>query len=134
MAAQGGFGIDLQIHDGTSLASVLRVIDVEFPKIKKFIAEVTGHDSSGGWYEAVDTGKRRAEPFKCTVTWDPTDHASIQTAFTGTAAVDASIEDPAGNEVLTFKIHIEEIQRMGQQEDAYKAEVLLHPTGAVAIA
>jgi len=133
MTVQGGFGLDLKIHDGTDLASVVKLLNVEYPKFKKFIAEVTGHDSTGGWYEAVDTGKRKLEGFKCTVAWDPTAHAAIMTAFTGTAAVACSIEDPAGDEVISFSVHIEEIQRMGDQEDALKAEVLLHPTGAPAI-
>jgi predicted secreted protein len=127
--AQGGMGIDLKIHNGTALESVVSLLDVEFPKFKKFIAEITGHDSVGGWYEAVDTGKRRLEPFKAVLGWNATSHAGIITAFTNQAAVACSIEDPDGDEVIAFDVHIEEIQRMGAQEDAMKAEVLLHPTG-----
>ncbi len=127
--AQGGMGIDLKIHDGSALASVVSLLDVEFPKFKKFIAEITGHDSAGGWYESVDTGKRRLESFKATLAWDATAHAAVLTAFTGTEPVACSIEDPDGDEVIGFDVHIEEIQRMGAQEDAMKAEILLHPTG-----
>lgn len=135
MAGQGGFGVVLKIMVSTTLTAVAKVLDVDFPKFKKFVAENTGHDATSGWYTAISTGKRRLEPFQATLEWDSVaaTHAAIQTAFDSDAAVSMSIEDPDGVEVIAFSGIIEEIERVGKQEDTYKAVVLIHPTGAPTI-
>ena len=133
MGAQGGFGLVFKVHNGTSLATVARVLDAEFPKIKKYLAESTGHDSTGGYYEAVDTGKKRIESFKVTLAWNATDHIDIMTAFSASTPTQASIEDPDGDETLGFSMFVEEIQRMSKQEEVYKAEVTIQPTGTLTI-
>lgn len=131
---QGGFGVVVKINTGT-LTAVANLIDVDYPKFKKYIAEMTGHDSAGGYYEAVATGKRRLEAFPMTLGWDivETTHAAIITAFDSDAPVGFSIEDPDGDEVIAFDAHIEEIMRISKQEDGMKAEILVHPTGAPTI-
>jgi len=135
MAKQGGFGVELKITISTTLTVIANLLDVDFPKFKKFLAESTSHSSTDGFYEAIDTGKRRGEPFRAVLGWDDaeTTHAAILTAFAATAAVAMSIEDPAGQEVITFSAHIEEISRLGKQEDMFKAEVMFHPTGKLTI-
>ena len=133
---QGGMGVVLKITVTAALTVVANLLDVEFPKFKKFIDEATGHDSAGGWYEAVATGKFKLEGFKATLGWDAAEatHAAIVAAFNSLDPLEATIEDPAGGEVITFNTFIEEIQRLAAQESRYSAEVVFHPTGAPTIA
>jgi len=44
-----------------------------------------------------------------------------------------SIEDPGGQEVIAFDAHVQKILRIGVQDDLYKAEILLQPSGAPTI-
>ena len=129
--AQGGFGLDLKLNGTT----VVQVQEVPFPRFMKFIAEATGHDSDGGYYEAVATCKRRVEPMQATLFWDvnAATHAAVLTAFNSDAAQTLSIADPDGDETIEFKAHIEAIGRVSQQQDAYKATVDIHPTGTATI-
>lgn len=129
--AQGGFGLDLKLNGTT----IVQVQEVPFPRFMKFIVEATGHDSDGGYYEAVATGKRRIETMQATLFWDSSaaTHAAVLAAFDSDAAVAMSIEDPDGDEVIAFKAHIEAIGRISQQQDAYKATVDIHPTGTATI-
>lgn len=132
---QGGFGVVAQIEVTATLTTVVNLLDIDFPKFKKFIAEATGHDSAGGYYEAIATGKRRVETFKVTLGWDVSNatHAELLAAFADEAPRNWTIADPDGDETIAIAVHVEEIQRMSKQEDGYKAEVLLHPTGAPTI-
>lgn len=131
MTVQGGFGLDLQIDTGSGLTAVVKVLECDFPKFKKYLAESTAHDSTDGYYEASSTGKRRIEPFTATLGWDTGEatHAYVVTAFDSDDAVDMSIADPDGDETIAFAAHIEEIERVSEQEDIVKAKVLIHPTG-----
>lgn len=133
---QGGFGVVLKIDISATLTAIVDILEVDFPKFTKFIAESTGHDAASGYYEATATGKRRLQPFGLTVAWDSAaaTHAEIVNAFDADTAYPMSIEDPDGDEVISFSAHIEEIERMGDQEDVFKAEILVHPTGAPSIA
>jgi formylmethanofuran dehydrogenase subunit E-like metal-binding protein len=135
MAATGGYGVTLKIMVSTTLTAVANVIDVDFPKFVKFIAESTGHDATSGYYTAVATGKRKLESFTATLAWDSvaTTHAAIVTAFDSDAAVSMSIQDPDGVEIIAFSAHIEAITRISRQEEVYQAEVTIHPTGVPTI-
>jgi hypothetical protein len=135
MAAQGGYGVPLKINTG-SLTTIVGVTDVDFPEFMNYVAESTGHDSSGGYYEAVATGKKRVQPFPATLNWDTAEatHAAIVTAFDAGTAVGMSIEDPDGDEVISFSAIVEKIGRVSRQEDRYYAVVTFHPTGAPSIA
>ena len=135
MAEQGGFGVVLKIMVSTTLTAVAHVLDVDFPRFRKYIAESTGHDATDGYYEAIATGKRRIEPFTVRLAWDSDNstHAAMVTAFGSDAAVSMSIEDPEGDEVISFSAHIEAIGRIARQEDVVQAEVLIHPTGKATI-
>jgi hypothetical protein len=128
---QGGFGVILSIDVGTVLTAVTKVMDVGFPEFEKILAESTAHDSAGGYYEAVATGKRKLNEFTCTLTWDTAQatHAAVVTAFDSDAAVSFSIQDPDGDETISFEGHIRTVGRIAEQEDVYKAEVAIAPTG-----
>ena len=132
---QGGFGLVCQIDVSGTPTAFAKILDVEFPVFKKFIAESTTHDSTGGYYEAEPSGKRRVMPLTATLAWDSSQstHAAVLTAFNADTAVTFSIADPDGDETIAFECHIEEVRRLGQQEDIFKAEVLIHPTGQATI-
>lgn len=134
MAAQGGYGVVLKINTG-SLTAVTGVTDVDIPEFMNYIAESTGHDSSGGYYQAVATGKKRVQPFPATLNWDTAEatHAAIVTAFDAGTPLGMSIEDPDGDEVIAFSAIVEKIGRVSRQEDRYYAVVTFHVTGAPTI-
>lgn len=130
---EGGMGLQVKITVGTTLTAIAEIQEgSEMPKMKKFIAEATPHNSTGGWAKRVATGKRSLESFKVVLAWDSDDttHAAIQTAFDSDSAVNMSVISPDGtDENIAFSAHIEEIARMPGQEDVYKAEVMITPTG-----
>lgn len=136
MAEQGGYGLDLKMDLGTaSLVTVAKVLDIDFPEQKSFVAEKTSHGSTGGYYEAIATGKKRLMPMTLKLGWDQLDagHAEILTVFGTGVATDISIEDSLAQEVIAFKVIVESIGRVSPQEDLYVADVMLHPTGAPTI-
>jgi hypothetical protein len=128
---QGGFGVNLQIDVGTVLTAVTKVEEVTFPEFEKILAESTGHDSAGGYAEFIATGKRRLNEFTVSLIWDTSEatHAAMVTAFDSDAAVTCSVADPDGDETIQFEAHIRTVNRMTEQEDAFKAEVAIQPTG-----
>ena len=131
MAAQGGFGVVLSIDVGTVLTVLASVVDTPYPEFEKILAEVTGHDSAGGYAEHIATGKRKINEFVCKLTWDialPT-HAAVLTAFESDAAVSWSIADPDGAESISFEAHVRTLNKSSEQEDAFFCEVAVQPTG-----
>ena len=131
MAVRGGFGVVLSVDVGTVLTVLAKVVDTPYPEFEKILAEVTSHDSPGGYYESVATGKRKLNEFVCKLTWDislPT-HAAILTAFESDAAVSWSIADPDGAETISFTAHVRTMNKSSDQEDAFFCEVAVEPTG-----
>lgn len=132
---QGGFGLDVKITVGTTLTTIPAVMQASFPEQSKYIAETTGHDATNGYYTAVATGKFRLQPFDAVLFWDSDDttHAAILTAFDATTSVNMSVAAPDADETMAFAAIIETVGRISEQEDAYKANVRIHPTGAPTI-
>ena len=128
----GGFGLIVKVQAGTNLQAITYMIDGEIPKFKKFIAEATPQNATGGWAKRVATGKRSLESFKVTLGWDSdeTTHAALQTAFDSNDPVNMSVVSPGTDETIVFSAHIEEVSRIADDEDYYKAEVMITPTGA----
>jgi hypothetical protein len=131
MTTQGGMGVILKITVSAALTAVANLLDIDMPEFTKYLDEATSHGSTGGYYEARATGKRRVEPFGATLEWDSSDstHAAIVAAFNSDDPVGMSVEDPGGDEVIAFDAHIEKIGRIGKQDQRYKARVQFHPTG-----
>lgn len=133
MTTEGGFGLQVKITVGTTLTAIAEVLDgSEMPKMKKFLAEATPHSATGGWAKKVPTGKRELQSFKAVLGWDSDEatHGAMQTAFDSENPVNMSVVSPDGSdETIAFSAHIEEIARMPAQEDIYKAEVMITPTG-----
>ena len=132
---QGGYGVVMQIDVGTVLTALTKVVDMDYPAFVSVLADATTHDSTSGWAEWIATGRRNAEAFSCTLTWDTNEatHAAVVTVFDADAAVTFSIADPDGDETITFEGFIGRMQREAKQEDVYKCEVEIQPTGVPAI-
>lgn len=131
MAIQGGFGSSLKITVSSVLTAVAGVKEFSFPEFEKVLADVTAHDSPGGYAEHISTGKRKLNSFTATLVWDrdETTHAAIVAAFDSDSPVACSVEDPDGVEVIGFDAHISKLGRMIEQEDALTCEVEIQPTG-----
>lgn len=124
---QGGYGSTMTIGG----AAMVHIQDFEFPEFEKVLAEITAHDSPGGYAEHIDTGKRRLNSFSITVTWDRTEasHDAVQDAFDATEPVELVIADPTGIEEISFDAHISQIGRTSEQEEGFQAEIEIQPTG-----
>ena len=130
---EGGFGLTVKIKISTVMTAIAEVIDGEIPEFEKFIAEMTPHSATGGYATYVATGKRKLNEFKLTLGWDSDDstHAAILAAFDSNATVDMAIISPDGtDEVIAFAAHVTKIGRITAQEDGYKCDVTVQPSGA----
>ena len=128
---QGGFGTTIKITVTSSLVAIVHAQDIEFPEFEKILADITAHDSPGGYQELVSTGKRKMNSFKVKLTWDinAATHAAVQAAFTTDPPVTMSVQDSHGNETISFAAHIQKIGRVGKQDEGYYADVTIQPTG-----
>lgn len=133
MTTQGGFGLVVKIYTST-LTAIVKVIDGEIPRFKRYLADVTAHDSTSGYDEYISTGRRGMDKFKVTLLWDSaaTTHAAIVSAFASDTAVAMSTRAGTG-ETIAFSAFIEEIGRIAKQKEGYVAEVVIQPTGAPTI-
>lgn len=130
--AEGGFGLQVKITVGTSLTAIAYMVEGEIPEFERFVAEATPHSATGGWAKFVSTGKRKLNEFKVTLAWDSDDttHAAIRTAFDSESSVAMSVVSPDGSdETISFSAYITKIGLIAEQEDYYKAEVTIQPTG-----
>lgn len=128
---QGGFGAVLKITVTAVLTAIVHVVDMEFPEFEKILAEITAHDSPGGYAEWISTRKRKMNSFTVKITWDITEvtHAAVVAAFDSDDAVSMSVEDPNGDEVIVFDAQIQKLGRISEQEDGYSCNVTIQPTG-----
>lgn len=131
----GGFGVIFKIDVSSTLTAVTYLLEGEIPKQKKFIADATPQNATGGYTVRVASGKRSLESFKVTLGWDSDEatHAAVLAAFDADTAVNCSVITPGTDETIAFSAHIEEISRLPDPEGAYKAEVMVTPTGAPTI-
>ena len=132
VTAEGGFGLQVKITVGTTLTAIVYLVEGEIPEFERFVAEATPHSATGGWAKFVSTGKRKLNEFKITLAWDKgdTSHAAIHTAFDAETAVNMNVTSPDGSdEVIAFSAFITKIGRVAEQEDYYKCEVSIQPTG-----
>lgn len=128
---QGGFGAVLKINVTASLTAVTHVVDFEFPEFEKILADITAHDSPGGYAEYISTGKRKMNSFTVKLVWDiaETTHAAVLAAFDSDLPVNMSVEDPDNFEVIAFAGHISKLGRVAEQEEGYVCNVEIQPTG-----
>lgn len=131
MGRQGGFGTVVKITVTAALTAITHAQDIEFPEFEKIIADITAHDSPGGYEEIIATGKRKMNSFKVKLTWDTDEvtHAAVLAAFNSDDVVGMSVEDPDGQEVIAFDAHVVKLGRVAEQEEGYVCEVEIKPTG-----
>lgn len=134
MAIQGGMGVALKINTG-SLTTIANMEDVDDWVFDRILAEVSAHDSSGGWAEFVPSGKRMMPAFSCTLTFDDADatHAALVTNWAAETTVGFSINDPDGTETITFSGYVKTMARSSKQDGAYRVKATIQPTGAVTL-
>lgn len=132
---QGGFGAVIKIAVSSVLTAIVHVEDFEFPEFEKVVAEITGHDSPGGYAEYIASGKRKINSFSCTLVWDisETTHAAVLAAFDSDDSVNMSVEDPDSDEVIAFAAIVSKVGRVTEQEEGYKCKVEIQPTGVPTI-
>jgi predicted secreted protein len=132
MTAQGGFGLTVQITVSASLTAIADLLDGEIPEFEKFLAEMTPHNASGGYAQHVATGKRKMNEFKITLGWDSdaATHAAILAAFDSNDPVNMAVITPGADETIAFSAHVSKLGRLSPQEDGYKCDVTIQPTGA----
>jgi len=128
---QGGYGAVLKITVSAVLTAIVHVMDMEFPEFEKILAEITAHDSPGGYAEFISTGKRKLNSFTVKLVWDISEvtHAAVVAAFDSDNAVEMSVEDPNGDEVIVFSAHVSKLGRIAEQEEGYACDVTIQPTG-----
>jgi predicted secreted protein len=108
---------------------------MEFPEFEKIVADVTAHDSTGGYAEYIATGKRQLNSFKVTLGWDSAaaTHAAVKTAFAADTTSTIVAADPDAVESISFSAHITKLGRIVKQEEGYKCDVEIQPTGVPTI-
>lgn len=135
MADSTAFGTILKIDISATLTLVTKVEEVAFPPVEKVLDEVTNHGSTGGWEEFLDVGLRRSGELDVTLIWDSAaaTHAKFQTVMDGTAAVNMSVQDPGGVEIMAFSAHVKKIERLTPKDKALRAKIKIKPTGVLTI-
>lgn len=131
MSTIGGFGLQIKITVTAVLTAIVDVIEGEIPEFEKFLAEATPHSAAGGYAVYVATGKRKMNEFKFTLGWDSDDstHAAVLAAFDSNSSVGMAVVSPSGDETIAFSAHVSKLGRVTDQEDYYKCEVTVQPTG-----
>lgn len=131
MATQGGFGLQIRISVSATLTAIVHIQEADMPEFEKVLAEVTAHDSAGGYAEYIATGKRKVNEFEMTLLWDKAaaTHAAVLAAFNSDAPVNMSVSDPDGAETIAFAAHVYKMGRVSEQEEGYQCVVTIQPTG-----
>jgi predicted secreted protein len=131
----GGYGILVKIDITATPTIISYLIDAEVPEFEKIMAEATPQNATSGYAVWVATGKRKLGEFKITLGWDKDEatHAAIRTAFGSDSPVNFNIVTPGTDENIAFSGHVMKLGRIAEQEDYYKCEVTVQPTGAPTI-
>ena len=129
----GGFGLQIKILVSATMTAIAELIEGEIPEFEKFVAEMTSHGATGGYATYVASGKRKLNEFKMTLGWDSDDttHAAILAAFASNSPITMTIYAPdSSDEAISFSAHINKLGRISAQEDGYKCDVAVTPSGA----
>lgn len=131
MARQGGFGAVVKIDVGTVATAIAYLLDVKMPEHEKVLWEATGHDSTGGYEEQLSSGVRKLSEMTLTLAWDVAEdtHAALVTGYESDDAVNMSVEDPGGTEVVAFSAQVVKLGRVSELKGGYKCDVTIQPTG-----
>jgi len=128
---QGGFGFTFELEVAGTYTVVANIENMGIPEFEKLVAEITSHDSPGRYAEYISTGKRKLNEFTLGLIWDPSSatHAALIAAFDSDDASNMRITDAESLETIAFAGIVTKIGRVAEQEEGYKADVTIQPTG-----
>lgn len=131
MTRQGGFGAQIKIEITNVMTAVVNAKEISFPELEKVLADITAHDSPGGYAEWMDTNKRKMNEFTLKIGWDADEaaHAALLAAYEATTPAQFSVSNPDHTEVLVFDGWVRKVGRAVEQEDEYTCEITIQPTG-----
>lgn len=131
MGIQGGFGVVFEMSIASVMTPVAHITEVKYPKLEKEIAEVTAHDSPGGYAEHIATGKFSLGELTFTLAWDGADstHSALLAAYNSKQPVDFSIHSPDNTDSIAFSALVKSLEFGAEQDGFYQCEVTLQPTG-----
>jgi predicted secreted protein len=132
MATSGGFGLIYKINIVSTLTTIPKVIEGTLPGRELVMAEVTAHDSTGGYKEQIASGKRSLGEWDFTVLWNSTDatHQAVLTAFKAAAPTNSSVTKPGATEIVTMSTHYTKMKVTTDIEDGVKIQWTCKGTGA----
>ncbi len=136
MTVQGGFGTKVTIKVGTAHTVIAHAREISAFELEKELADITAHNAPGGYAQWLDTGRRSIGELTITLTWDKNEptHAALLAAFDSKQPTEFTFADPNSDETITFDGLIKKIGRVGEQDNAFSAEVTIQPTGQPTIA
>jgi hypothetical protein len=135
MAVQGGFGCVIQVDVSATPTTIPNVVDATPPKLEPVMADITAHDSAAGMNEFIPSGRVNTSELTFTIVFDEsaTTHAELRTLAGSKAVATYVFKDSATTETLTFEGYVAGFQRVSAQDDAYKVEVTIRPTGEIVL-
>lgn len=135
MSRQGGFGAKVKIDISGTMTAIVHAKEITFPELEKILADITAHDSPGGYAEWMDTNKRKMNEFALKIGWDADEatHAALLAAYAATVPATFSVSNPDDTEVLVFDGWVRKVGRAVEQEDEYTCEITIQPTGIPAL-
>jgi hypothetical protein len=135
MAVQGGFGIVYQVDVAATPVTVANVRSITPPSIEAVMADITAHDSTGGYEEYIPSGRINTGEVTVEIVFDESanTHSELRTLSTSKAIATHVFKDSATTETLTFEGYVSGFSRKSEQDDAYIVEVKIRPTGEIVL-
>jgi len=132
MALTPGFGSVYKIDVSASLTLMVKVESCGPITWEKVLDEVTTHDSTGGYKEMADTGKRMVNPFDVVLIWDQAQatHDAVRDAFVGTSAVTWYSGSATGGDTLQTEMFVHKMELSMAQDKINRLKLTVQPTGA----
>jgi hypothetical protein len=132
MATNGGFGLVYKISITAVLTTIPKVVEGTLPERSRTMAEVTAHDSSGGYKEQINSGKRSLGEWDFTVLWDSANavHQAVLTAFKASATTNGSIAKAGASETIAAATHWFKMKPSSDLEDGFKIQFTCKANGA----
>ena len=134
MAHESGFGAKLLVDTGSGLVEIPQISAIAFPTVENVMAEVSGHDSPGGYQQFAFSGMRNLPPFDVTISWDGADatHIFLETILgTGATTAFGSQSSDSNGINQTFNAIVAKIAPSSEPGDVLKKVVTIQPSGAL---
>lgn len=139
MAGTHGFGSKLR-RGGTAGTAIANITSIRGPGMRADTADVTAHDSTGAWEEAV-VGVLRSGEVTLDLNWQPDAATHDETSgglladYKARTSVAWAIEYPTSPATfITFTGYVTGYEPTAPDDDKLTATVTLKPTGAITLA